>query len=159
MDAFVARHKFGSYDLRRLHREKSWLLSPRYGTLLTTLYLQIDVVLDAKRLEDGSVICIKRIAPKIIEGLDITSVDEIEIGKYLSTETMLRDATNHCVPILESFRDPILLEVQYIVMPVLRPFDNPEFCFVGEVVEFVTQLLEVSIHITCEQPSHSNFRE
>jgi hypothetical protein len=32
-------------------------------------------------------------------------------------------------------------------MPSLRPYNDPEFCFIGEVVDFVTQLLEV--RITC----------
>jgi hypothetical protein len=96
--------------------------------------------------KDGSVVCIKRISPKTIKGLDMRNIREVKIGMYLSTEEMLRDATNHCVPILEHFRDPIYPEVEYIVMPVLRAFDNPEFCFVGEVVDFVTQLLQVRIH-------------
>jgi hypothetical protein len=111
--------------------------------------------LDATKLEDRTVVCIKRIAPKKIKGLDTTSGDEVKIGGYLSAEKMLRDATNHCVPILDSFRDPVLQDVEYIVMPVLRAFDNPEFCSVGEVVDFVTQLLEVGIHITWKHPSHS----
>jgi hypothetical protein len=87
------------------------------------------------------------------------SVDEVKISMYLSTEEMLRDAANHCVPILDYFRDPILPEVEYIVMPVLRAFDNPEFCFVGEVVDFVTQLLEVGLCAASGLASHSVFRE
>lgn len=98
--------------------------------------------------------CVKRIAPKNIQGLDMASVDEAKIGRYLSTEVMLRDPANHCVPILDSFLDPVLPDVEYIVMPVLRSFDNPEFSFIGEVVEFVTQLLEVSTHFIYRQFSH-----
>ena len=104
-------------------------------------------MLDAIRLEDRTVVCIKRVAPKIFDGEDLRCADEVKIGRYLSTERLLRDATNHCVPIVDSFRDPVLPEVEYIVMPVLRPFDNPELCFVGEVVDFVTQLLEVGSRI------------
>jgi hypothetical protein len=103
------------------------------------------VVLDAKRIRDGTVVCIKRIAPKDVEGLEIVRTDEVNIGKYLTTTEMLLDATNHCVPILDSFLDPILPDVEYIVMPILRQYNDPEFCFVGEVVDFVTQLLEVDI--------------
>jgi len=117
------------------------------------------MVLDAKRRNDGSIVCIKRIAPKKIEGLEIARTDEVNISRYLSTEKMLRDAKNHCVPILDYFRDPILPEVEYIVMPVLRPYDSPQFCFVGEVVDFITQLLEVSIYVAYGQPSHSSFRD
>ena len=30
-------------------------------------------------------------------------------------------------------------------MPPLRPYDDPEVGFVGEVIDFVTQILEVRI--------------
>jgi hypothetical protein len=111
------------------------------------VHVQFGPVIDAKRLEDGALVCIKRIVPKDIEGLELARGDEVNIGRYLSTKEMLRDATNHCVPILDSFRDSILPDVEYIVMPVLRPYNDPEFSFVGEVVDFVTQVLEVRIYI------------
>jgi hypothetical protein len=105
---------------------------------------QLEMVLDAKRLKDNTIVCIKRISPKeMVEEFDIGCTDEVDIGKYLSTNEMLRDATNHCVPILDFFLDPNLLDVEYIVMPALRQYNEPEFCFVGEVVDFVSQLLEV----------------
>jgi hypothetical protein len=107
------------------------------------------MVLDAKRHEDGATVCIKRIEPKIYDSdspdMRIGRTDETNIGRYLSTERMLRHPTNHCVPILDYFVDPVLPDVEYIVMPVLRPFNNPEFRFIGEVVDFVTQLLEVGV--------------
>jgi hypothetical protein len=70
---------------------------------------------------------------------------EVEIGRYLSTEHMLRDPTNHCVPIMDYFRDPIDPEIEYIVMPNLRPFNDQAFRVIGEVVDFVSQVLEVSM--------------
>ena len=70
---------------------------------------------------------------------------EVEIGRFLSTKHMLHDPTNHCVEILDYFRDSIDPEVEYIVMPLLRPFNDPAFCVIGEVVDFVTQVIEVSI--------------
>jgi hypothetical protein len=99
--------------------------------------------LDARRLGDGALVCIKRIGPKTIG--ELKTSNEVKVGRYLSTDQMLRHPENHCVPIFDSFQDPILPEVQYIVMPVLRRYNDPEFCFVGEVVDFVTQLLEVGI--------------
>ena len=74
---------------------------------------------------------------------------EVEIGKFLSAEhdtLNLRDPTNHCVKILDYFRDSIDPGVEYIVMPLLRPFNDPTLGFVGEVVDFVTQVIEVGIH-------------
>jgi hypothetical protein len=72
---------------------------------------------------------------------------EVEIGRYLSSEHMLRDPTNHCVPIIDHFRDPTDPVIEYIVMPILRPFNDPAFRVIGEVVDFVSQVLEVSIHV------------
>jgi hypothetical protein len=101
--------------------------------------------LDAKKREDNAVVCIKRIEPKTDDHKFARM--EVEIGRYLSTEYMLRDSTNHCVPILDYFRDPTDLAIEYIVMPILRPFNDPPFCVIGEAVDFVSQVLEVSIHV------------
>ncbi|KAG5647721.1 hypothetical protein DXG03_008444 [Asterophora parasitica] len=95
----------------------------------------LPMVLDASRRSDGATVCIKRINPD-------TVTDEVKIANYLSTRTMREDPTNHCVPIWDSFRDPIISKVEYIVMPPLRPYMNPEFGAIGEVVDFVTQMLE-----------------
>jgi hypothetical protein len=104
------------------------------------LRFQLPMVLDAKRDKDGMIVCIKRIERKGHR------TDEVKIGKFLSTDHMLRSPDNHCVPIWDSFCDPILPNVEYIVMPVLRPYNDPPFCAVGEVVDFVTQIIEVSIY-------------
>jgi hypothetical protein len=77
----------------------------------------------------------------------------VEIGRYLSSEHMLHDPTNHCVPILDYFRDPTDPTIKYIVMPILRPSNDPAFRVIGEVVNFVSQVLEVGhgIHdIPCD---------
>ncbi|KAF5388388.1 hypothetical protein D9615_000863 [Tricholomella constricta] len=95
----------------------------------------LPMVLDAKRIQDGVTVCLKRINPKVV-------TDEVKIAKYLSSAEMLRDSKNHCVHILDHFRDPILPKVEYIVMPPLRPYSDPEFGAVGEVVDFVTQMIE-----------------
>ncbi|KAF5388386.1 hypothetical protein D9615_000861 [Tricholomella constricta] len=95
----------------------------------------LPMILDARRRTDGVTVCIKRISPN-------TVTNEVKIAKYLSTDKMLRDPTNHCVPIWDTFKDPILPQVEYIIMPPLRPYANPEFGVVGEVVDFVTQTIE-----------------
>lgn len=92
------------------------------------------MVLDATRTRDSNVVCIKRIRKQ---------PEETNIAEYLSSQQLLRNSNNHTVPIYDSFRDPELPDVEYIIMPVLRPYDDPEFGVVGEVVEFVTQILEV----------------
>jgi len=75
---------------------------------------------------------------------------ELEIGRYLvpvadGCHLAQRDPTNHCVPFLDAFLDPVVCDTSYIVMPLLRPFDDPAFEAIGEVIEFVTQVLEVPL--------------
>ena len=76
--------------------------------------------------------------------------DELEIGRHLvpAGSSSSESPRNHCVPILDAFLDPIIPEVSYIVMPLLRRFDSPEFGVIGEVIDFVTQVLEVRSQTT-----------
>ena len=92
--------------------------------------------MDAKRMKDGIAVCVKAVyrTPK-----------EAEIAKYLSSPELSQEPTNHSVPIFDVFRDPSTPDFEYLVMPLLRPFDDPEFQAIGEVVDFVTQILEVSV--------------
>lgn len=69
---------------------------------------------------------------------------EREIAQYFSTGDLAKDPKNHCVPIykvLEPSGDPDNI---ILVMPLLRKFYNPPFYTVGEVVDFLTQIFEVS---------------
>lgn len=91
------------------------------------------MLLDAESITSKQRVCIKWITKKS---------DEIEIGRFLSSEA-LRKGNNHCVPIIASFEDPIAPDTSYIVMPILRAFDDPEFGALGEVVDFVSQVIEV----------------
>lgn len=91
------------------------------------------MVLDARRTKDEMRVCIKRIK-KI--------TNEVAIAQHLTSNALLQDPRNHCIPVLDSFSDPELPEVSYMVMPVLRTFDDPDFGARGEVVDFVTQLLK-----------------
>ncbi|RDB24657.1 hypothetical protein Hypma_008222 [Hypsizygus marmoreus] len=127
--------------------ERGFQLRPRYrpgwtpswfGTKLAHWQCEDSIqpfyplLLDAKCIRDGKAVCIKMITRKS---------EEIEIARYL-TPTELPDSKNHSVPILDSFHDPTSPDLDYIVMPLLRAFNNPEFLFIGEIVDFVTQLLE-----------------
>jgi hypothetical protein len=92
--------------------------------------------MDAKRMKDNITVCLKAVyrTPK-----------EADIAKYFSSPELLQEPTNHSVPILDVFRDPSAPDFEYLVMPLLRPFDDPEFQVIGEVVDFVTQILEVGV--------------
>lgn len=69
--------------------------------------------------------------------------DEIPIARFLTSKDMLRDPTNHCVPLFDVLDDPNDSSKAMMVMKYLRPFDKPEFRTIGEVVEFISQTLEV----------------
>ena len=47
------------------------------------------------------------------------------------------------MPILDVFTDPFDASLSLLVMPYLRPFNDPEFCTIGEVMDFIRQTLEV----------------
>lgn len=56
---------------------------------------------------------------------------------------MMEDSRNHVVPFYASFSGYKFPDVQFMVMPVLRRFDDPEFMYGCEVIDFVSQVLEV----------------
>lgn len=88
-------------------------------------------VMDATR-PDGTVVAIKSIYNQ--------GSHELEIARFL---TSLSQPENHCVPVLDAFPDPLDPGQTLMVMPWLRPFNDPELVVVGEVIDFVTQMLEV----------------
>ncbi|KIJ57761.1 hypothetical protein HYDPIDRAFT_120370, partial [Hydnomerulius pinastri MD-312] len=90
-------------------------------------------LLDATHVDSGKPVFIKKIESNYYP-------DEVKIAMYLSS---IKDARNHCVKVLELFRDERDASVDYIVMPVYRPFNQPDFTTIGEVIAFVTQTLEV----------------
>jgi len=110
---------------------------PQYISLIGRYrQFQLPQVLDAIRRHDGLVVCIKMIQ-------DYRKLRQIKITEYFSTRRMTEDSRNHVVPLYDVFVDALTPHIQYMVMPVLRRFDDPEFITVGEVVEFISQVLEV----------------
>ncbi|KII93048.1 hypothetical protein PLICRDRAFT_170843 [Plicaturopsis crispa FD-325 SS-3] len=149
--------KNGRYDLMPIEeiwrdlgptlRRRGYRLRPRYdadwrpswlGTNIEPFWCEDSItprvfnVIDAVR-DDGLRVAIKR--------LDHTP-DEIKIAKFLSSPALRCDPSNHCVPILDAFPDPVKPERSYLVMPSLRHFNEPEFTSVGEAVDFMGQTLE-----------------
>ncbi|KAJ3813042.1 hypothetical protein F5876DRAFT_36009 [Lentinula aff. lateritia] len=91
-------------------------------------------IMDGIRISDNEPVMLKTVSR-------ITHPQEVRIGLYFSNKDMASDPRNHCVPIYDVFPVPNN-EMDIIVMPVLRPFDNPEFDTVGEVIAFIQQLFE-----------------
>ena len=97
---------------------------------------QSETVIDAKRLQDGKVVAIKRVPPNTYEA---------KIVCMLSSHQRLKDPRNHCVPIYDHFPDTRTPDGgSFIVMPLLRAFNEPPFAYVDEVIDFVRQTLEAS---------------
>ncbi|KAJ7601857.1 kinase-like domain-containing protein [Mycena polygramma] len=85
-------------------------------------------VLDAIRMSDG--------APVVLKTVETGSADT-HISGFLTDEP---GAAAFCVPIIDllQFDD----EWSFMIMPRMRGCDTPDFETVGEVVEFVQQVLE-----------------
>jgi len=90
-------------------------------------------VIDAERLSDNTIV--------VIKAIDVHS-SELRITKMLTRFRDLDDARNHCVPLLDDFADEVDSSRHYIVMPLLRRFDDPPFYGVDEATIFIHQTLE-----------------
>ena len=92
----------------------------------------------AKRISDGVVVTIKRV---------VADSEEVTISRMLSNPQRLKDVHNHTVPILDYFIDENDTQQAFMVMPLLRLFNDPPFSSVDEVVDCVRQLLEVGLSL------------
>lgn len=92
-------------------------------------------LIDATRLSDGSKVVIKV----------VNVTEDVPILEYLNSPQLLSDKRNHTVPIYDKIPVPDDEERVWIVMPFLLDLDTFAFpfCFVSEVVECVSQFLEV----------------
>lgn len=109
-----------------------------------------NTIMDATRKSDGKVVTIKSIDQTV-------HPFEEEIGKYLSSPDLASDPTNHCVPIYEVLRVPDVEDRILLVMPILRPFNDPPFEAVGEAMDFFQQIFEVNM-TNCSKSFHANVR-
>jgi hypothetical protein len=69
---------------------------------------------------------------------------ELRIAQSFSSPEVARDPRNHCVPLLDVIEIPNAGQ-KLMVMPFLRPFNNPRFQTFAEFVAFFTQICEVSL--------------
>ena len=91
--------------------------------------------MDATRRRDGKQVMLKKVCPE--EG-----PHELIITQLFSSRQFVRDPRNHCVPLLDILDMPQNGQ-KLLVMPFLRPFQNPRFQTYGEFVAFFTQICEV----------------
>lgn len=94
-------------------------------------------VLDATRLSDGVSVMLKRVDRR-------QHPDEVEITALLSSPPLSSDPRNHCIPLLDVLEVPDNASMRIMVLPLLRRCADPRFDTVGEVVDCLQQILEVS---------------
>ncbi|KIP07951.1 hypothetical protein PHLGIDRAFT_404324 [Phlebiopsis gigantea 11061_1 CR5-6] len=90
-------------------------------------------VIDAVRIADGSLVSIKRAE---------TGSEDITLAQMLHSDALKDDPRNHSVPVLDVIPDTDEPSITYLVMPFLRLMDDPPFETVGEVVDFIDQILD-----------------
>ena len=73
-----------------------------------------------------------------------TDSEELRISQLLTQEEWASDSRNHCVGLMKVFKDHKNPNVSYMVMPFLRPADNPPFESTKEIIKFTDQILEVN---------------
>ncbi|TFY70762.1 hypothetical protein EVG20_g2245 [Dentipellis fragilis] len=95
--------------------------------------------MDATRISDGKTVHIKALVPFPETGKE--NVEELDVALFFSSEPRRSDPRNHCVPILDWWRIPEE-KTSFIVMPLLRVYNSPEFLTVGEAVDFFGQVME-----------------
>ncbi|TFK83402.1 hypothetical protein K466DRAFT_665869 [Polyporus arcularius HHB13444] len=139
---WAGRYEFlnnAGYQLRPRYRPgwvPSWHASKKSRwNVEDGVFLEVDRIMDAVRTKEGTIVVMKRIHKSVhpLEG---------EIGRFLSSPPLASDPRNHCCPILDVLSDPEDPDVQLIVMPLLREYDDPKLVTVGEAVELFRQLFE-----------------
>ncbi|KAM5541462.1 hypothetical protein V8D89_005016 [Ganoderma adspersum] len=125
--------------------DRGYVLRPRYhpdwkpswiGTNRKPLFCEDSIMLNIPTVIDAS-----RRADDLRVAIKYTNSDtkELHIARYLTAQ---RSARNHCVPTLDIVADPYEPRMSLMVMIYLRPFNDPEFGTVSEVMDFVEQSLE-----------------
>ncbi|KAF8165858.1 hypothetical protein B0H34DRAFT_648961 [Crassisporium funariophilum] len=106
-------------------------------------------VLDAVRLSDGLVVCIKIMHEK-------QKFKQVKVLEYFSSPRMSTNSRNHAVPFIHSFGDRHDSGVHFLIMPPLRRFDDPDFVWASEVADFVSQTIEGLTFLHTQRIAHYN---
>jgi hypothetical protein len=95
------------------------------------------MLVDAIHEATGKRVYIKEVA---------TDSEELRISQMVTQEELAGDSRNHCVPLVNVFKDQKNPNISYMVMPFLRPVDSPPFETVKEIIKFTDQILEVTVN-------------
>ncbi|KAI0040837.1 hypothetical protein FA95DRAFT_1502249, partial [Auriscalpium vulgare] len=92
-------------------------------------------IMDATRSSDGLHVTIKRIHVN-------AASEEVDVYQRMVSEPISSDPRNRTAPLLDVLQVPDGSGERLLVMPLLRPFANPEFETFGEAIAFFTQIFE-----------------
>ncbi|KAI0363015.1 hypothetical protein BV20DRAFT_1070510 [Pilatotrama ljubarskyi] len=92
-------------------------------------------ILDAVRVSDNSLVVLKQVKKS-------WNPHEVETLQYLLSDALRSDGRNHTAPLLDVLDVPDDSDIAVLVMPLLRPCDDPPWETVGEVISFLLQVFE-----------------
>ncbi|TEB23485.1 hypothetical protein FA13DRAFT_1639841 [Coprinellus micaceus] len=108
-------------------------------------------LIDAIRVADDGYVVLKRVPQE-------AAPDELPILQYFSEEPQHSDPRNRCVDLLDVLKPTDDEGHTIVVMPVLRPFDSPEFDTVGEGLDFIRQMLQGLSFLHEHRVAHRDIR-
>lgn len=91
--------------------------------------------MDATRISTDELVALKRVSKR-------NHPAEIPITQYFSSEPLASNPRNHCIPLYDVLDVPDVPDEAILVLPMLRPFNDPPMETVGEAVEFFRQIFE-----------------
>lgn len=93
-------------------------------------------LIDATKSANGQIVMLKKISI-------LDHPKEIDITRYFSREPFASHPKNHCIQLIDVLQVPSQPDIAILVLPLLRPYEDPWFESVGEAVEFFRQIFEV----------------
>ena len=81
--------------------------------------------------------------------------NESNIARMFSFNGTLDYPQNHCVPVMDVLASPTESHLLFIVMPLLRAFNDPPLASIEEVIDFVDQILQVHGSLSSRMPSYN----
>ena len=72
------------------------------------------------------------------------SENDLKAAEFYDSVEIRADPHNHCVPLLDVIHpEP---KHAYLIFPTMREFNDPDFETLGEILESIKQMLEVSLN-------------
>ncbi|EAU82366.1 other/AgaK1 protein kinase [Coprinopsis cinerea okayama7 len=144
------------YQLRPRYNPKwvpSWELDKnlRAGRTEDSLFLPNPNLNDAVQLSDNRHVALKKVNKT-------KHPHEISIMEYFSEEDLSTKSENHVVPLLAVLHPPGEVEIEVVVIPILRAYDDPPLETLGEAVDYIRQILEGFAFLHEHRVAHRDVR-